>query len=377
MVDLIVVAVIVAPAIPIVVLRSIGAAEMIDTVLLPTLGIDLRPFHHSVAAERGVCHTGSRSVHLLGVVIWIEIVVDHAGIGQHTWTRHKLLTGVKRPAAVIEYAGAEIHRRRSICCIVHIGRISYTTGGTGSGLDKVVAEQIISLLRSDACPVGFTAVVCACTGVWECGVVIHHTDRYISIGVSAVSRDVFHQIALSLRSRITGRTLADHGSGNAARKLAGKLYLNRIESRYIDRLGGERLHRLRFVNNDSVCLVAVVDSLRSEGERRIVICAGSGSRSVGECTGCLKCGYQVAVKLVTRIIGCLSPNNCALHGAKGLVIDHGVLRQCRCDKHHAIRDSRAECQHVGRLNAAEEVTVFTKDQIFFCHFDFSFRFKNK
>ncbi len=263
-------------------------------------------------------------------------MVNHAGIGQHTRTGHELLARVKGPATVIEYAGAEIHCRRSKCRIVHIRRISHSTGRTGSSLDQVIAEQIVSLLRSDACPVGFTAIVRTGAGIRECGVIIHYADCYISIGVSAVSRDVLHKIALSLRSRITGRTLADHCSGNAARKLAGKLHLDCIRSRYIDRLGGKRLHRLRFVDNDTVCLITVVNALRSEGECRIVICAGSGSCGIGEGAGCLECGDQITVELITRIIGCLPPNNCALHGAKGLVIDHGVFRQCCCDKHHAV-----------------------------------------
>lgn len=51
MVDLVVIAVVVTPAIPVGILRGVGAAEMIDAVRLPTLRVDLRPFHHGIAVK--------------------------------------------------------------------------------------------------------------------------------------------------------------------------------------------------------------------------------------------------------------------------------------------------------------------------------------
>ena len=75
MIDLVVIAVIVTPAIPSIVLRSIGAAEMVNTIRFPTLCIDLRPFHHGVAAERSIRNLGCGAVDLLGIVVRIEIVI--------------------------------------------------------------------------------------------------------------------------------------------------------------------------------------------------------------------------------------------------------------------------------------------------------------
>ena len=75
MIDLVVITVIVTPAIPSIVLRSIGAAEMVNTIRFPTLCIDLRPFHHGVAAERSIRNLGCGAVDLLGIVVRIEIVI--------------------------------------------------------------------------------------------------------------------------------------------------------------------------------------------------------------------------------------------------------------------------------------------------------------
>ena len=371
MIDLVIIAVIVAPAIPIIILRGVRTTEMIDTVRLPTLRIDLRPFHHGIAAKGSICDLRSRTVDLLSVVVRIEVMVYDAGIGQHTGTRHKLFARIKRPTAIVELTGAEIHSRRGKRCIVHIRRISYSSGRAGSRLDQVVAKQIISLLGSYAGSVRFAAVIGAGTRVRECRVVIDYADRYIGICVSTVRSDVLEQFTLSLAGRITSRAPSNNCTGNTVRQLCRDFNLNGVRCRNIYRLSGKLLHRFRFIHDYTVSLVPVIHALRGIRERCIVVSSGGGSATVSKDSRRLDVGDQIAVELILRIIGCLPPDNCTFHGAECLVIHDRIVGKCCCDFHNATLNSHAECQHIGRLNAAEEVSVFTENQIFFCHFDYS------
>ena len=228
MIDLVVIAVIVTPAIPSIVLRSIGAAEMVNTIRFPTLCIDLRPFHHGVAAERSIRNLGCGAVDLLGIVVRIEIVIYNTCISQHTRTRHELFTRIKRPTTIVELTGAEIHSCRSKCRIIHIRRISYSSGRAGSRFHQIITEQIISLLRGYAGSVCLAAIIGTGTGVRECGIVIYHADRHISICISAVCSDVLEQFALRFTGWITSSAPADNCTCNATRKLRRNFYLNGI-----------------------------------------------------------------------------------------------------------------------------------------------------
>ena len=228
MIDLVVITVIVTPAIPSIVLRSIGAAEMINTIRFPTLCIDLRPFHHGVAAKGGIRNLRSRTVDLLGIVVRIKIMVNLSGISQHTRTRHELFTRIKCPTTIVELTGAEIHSRRSKCSVIHIRRISYSSGRAGSRFHQIITEQIISLLRGNTGSVRLAAIIGTGTGVRECGIVIHHSDCHIGICISAVGSDVLEQLTLSLAGRITGRAPTDNCTCNATRKLRRNFYLNGI-----------------------------------------------------------------------------------------------------------------------------------------------------
>ena len=228
MIDLVVIAVIVTPAIPSIVLRSIGAAEMVNTIRFPTLCIDLRPFHHGVAAERSIRNLGCGAVDLLGIVVRIEIVIYNTCVSQHTGARHKLFARVKCPTTIVELTGAEIHSRRSKCRIIHIRRISYSSGGAGGCLDQVIAKQIVSLLRCYTGSVCLAAIIGAGTGVRECGIVIHHTDRHISIRISTIRSDVLEQIALRFTGGIASCAPTDNCTGNATRQLRRNLNLNSV-----------------------------------------------------------------------------------------------------------------------------------------------------
>ena len=274
MIDLVVITVIVTPAIPSIVLRSIGAAEMVNTIRFPTLCIDLRPFHHGVTAKGGIRDLGSRTVDLLGIVVRIEIVIDNACISQHTRTRHELFTRVKRPTTIIELTGAEIHSRRSKCRVIHIRRISYSSGRAGSRFHQIVTKQIISLLRGNTGSVRLAAIIGTGTGVRECGIVIHHSDCHIGIRISAVCSDVLEQFALRFTGRITSSAPADNRTGNATRKLRRDLNLDSVRCRDIYRLSGKLLHRLRFVYYSAIRLVSVVHALC--GIRKSCIVVGSG-----------------------------------------------------------------------------------------------------
>ena len=373
MIDLVVITVIVAPAIPSIVLRSIGAAEMVNTIRLPPLRVDLWPFHHGVAAERSIRNLGCGAVDLLGIVVRIEIVIDNACISQHTRTRHELFARVERPTTTVELAGAEIHSRRSKCRIIHIRRISYSSGGAGSRLDQVIAEQIVSLLRRYAGSVCLAAIIGTGTGVRECGIVIHHSDCHIGIRISAVGGDVLEQFTLSLAGRITGRAPTDNCTCNATRKLRRNFYLNGIRRRDIHRLSGKLLHRLRFINNYTVSLIPIIHTLRGIRECRIVIGSGRRDITIRESCRCFNIGDKIAIEFILRIVSRLPPDNCTLHGAERLVIHDRVVGKCSCNYHASILSNKrsAEYQHIGRLNAAEEVSVFTENQIFFCHFDCS------
>src|SRR5699024_10468899 len=70
-VDLVVKSVVVAPAFPTLILRGIRAAEMVHAALFPPFGVDLRPFHHSVAAKRSISNFGSPAFRLLRIIIRI------------------------------------------------------------------------------------------------------------------------------------------------------------------------------------------------------------------------------------------------------------------------------------------------------------------
>ena len=58
MIDLIILSIIIAPTIPSIILRSIRATEVINTILFPTLCENLRPFHHCVTAKCSVSNLG-------------------------------------------------------------------------------------------------------------------------------------------------------------------------------------------------------------------------------------------------------------------------------------------------------------------------------
>ena len=274
MIDLVVVAIIVAPAIPSIVLRSFGAAEMVNTIRLPPLRVDLWPFHHGVAAKGGIRNLRSRTVDLLGIVVRIKIMVNLSGISQHTRTRHELFTRIKCPTTIVELTGAEIHSRRSKCSVIHIRRISYSSCGAGGCLDQVIAEQIVSLLRRYTGSVCLTAIIGTGTDVRECGIVIHHSDCHIGICISAVGSDVLEQFALRFTGRITSSAPADNRTGNATRKLRRDLNLDSVRCRDIYRLSGKLLHRLRFVYYSAIRLVSVVHALC--GIRKSCIVVGSG-----------------------------------------------------------------------------------------------------
>ena len=228
MVDLVVIAVVVTPAIPVGILRGVGAAEMIDAVRLPTLRVDLRPLHHSIAAKGRVCNLGNRTVNLPGIVVRIKIMVNLSGVSQHTRTRHEFFARIKCPTTIVELTGAEIHSRRSKCRIIHIRRISYSSGGAGGCLDQVIAKQIVSLLRCYTGSVCLAAIIGAGTGVRECGIVIHHTDRHISIRISTIRSDVLEQIALRFTGGIASCAPTDNCTGNATRQLRRNLNLNSV-----------------------------------------------------------------------------------------------------------------------------------------------------
>ena len=287
MIDLVVITVIVTPAIPSIVLRSIGAAEMINTIRFPTLCIDLRPFHHGVTAKGGIRDLGSRTVDLLGIVVRIEIVIDNTCISQHTRTRHELFTRIKRPTAIIELTGAEIHSRRSKCGIIHIRRISYSSGRAGSRFHQIVTKQIISLLRGNTGSVRLAAIIGTGTGVRECGIVIYHADRHISICISAVCSDVLEQFALRFTGWITSSAPADNRTGNATRKLRRDLNLDNIRCRDIYRLSGKLLHRPRFVYYSAIRLVSVVHALCGIRECGVIVSSGARSFSVSKACGLL------------------------------------------------------------------------------------------
>ena len=54
MIDLIVQAIIVTPALIIFIDPNIRATEVVNTILFPTLGPDLRPFYHCVTVETAI-----------------------------------------------------------------------------------------------------------------------------------------------------------------------------------------------------------------------------------------------------------------------------------------------------------------------------------
>ena len=126
MVDFIIIAVIVTPAIPSIILRNIRTTEMINAVLFPTLGINLRPFHHRIAAERSIGNTGCSAVDFFGIIVGIEIMIHHTCIGQHTGTRHKHFSRLKIPTAVIK-GTSKVHLCRSKIGIVNVGWIGNTS----------------------------------------------------------------------------------------------------------------------------------------------------------------------------------------------------------------------------------------------------------
>ena len=371
MIDLVVIAVIVAPAIPIIILRGIGAAEMIDTIRLPTLRVDLRPFHHGIAAKGSICDLRSRTVDLLSIIVRIEVMVYNTRIGQHTRTRHKFFARVKRPTAIVELTGVEIHSRRSKCRIIHIRRISYSPCWAGGCLDQVITEQIISLLRRYAGSVCLAAIIGTGTGVRKCGIVIHHSDCHIGIRISAVCSDVLEQFTISFTDRIASHAPTNNSTGNTTRQLRRDLNLDGVRRRNIHRLSRKLLHRLWFIHDYTVSLVSVIHTLRGIRERCIIVSSGGGSATVRKYSRRLDVGDQIAVELILRIVGCLPSDNCTFHGAECLVIHDCVIGKCCCDFHNATLNGHAERQHIRRLNAAEEVSVFTENQIFFCHFDCS------
>ena len=166
MVDLVVIAVVVTPAIPVGILRGVGAAEMIDAVRLPTLRVDLWPFHHSVAAKGSISNLGSPAFRLLRVVVRIQIMVYNAGVSQHTRTWHKFLARGKVPVSVAETA-AEIHLGRREIRVVNIVGIRNTSARAAGRLDKIVTKQIIPLFRGYACAVGFASVIGSGASVGE------------------------------------------------------------------------------------------------------------------------------------------------------------------------------------------------------------------
>ena len=331
MVDLVVLTVIVAPAIPIVILRHIRAAEMVDTVLFPTLCIDLRPFHHGVAAKGSICDLRSRTIDLLSIVIGIEVMIYDTSISQHARTRHKFFARVKRPTAIVKLTGAEIHSCRSKCCIIHIRRISYSSCGTGGCLDQVITEQIISLIRCYAGSVCLAAIIGTGTGVRKCGIVIHHSDCHIGIHISAIGSDVLEQFTLSLTGRITSRAPTDDCTGNATRQLCRDFNLDGVRRRNIHRLSGKFLHRLRFIDYYTVSLIPVIYTLCGIRECCIVVSSGGGSATIRKDSRRLDVGDQIAVELILRVIGCLPPDNRTFHGAERLVIHDCVIRKCSCD----------------------------------------------
>ena len=287
MVDLVVLTVIVAPAIPIVILRYIRAAEMVDTILLPTLRIDLRPLHHSVAAKGGVCDLRSGAVNLLGIIVGIEIMIHSACISQHTGARHKLLTRVKCPTAIAELSSAEIHSSRSKRRIIHIRRISYSSGRTGGCFDQIVAEQVVSLLRGYTGSVCLAAIIGSGAGVRECRVVIHHANRYICICISAVRSDVLEQLALGLTGWITSCASANDRTCDATRKLCRDLNLNGVGCRNIHRLSGKCLHRLRLIDDYTVSFIPVIHALGRIRECSVIVSSGGRSFSVSKACGLL------------------------------------------------------------------------------------------
>ena len=228
MVDLVVIAVVVTPAIPVGILRGVGAAEMIDAVRLPTLRVDLRPFHHGIAVKGRVCNLGNRTVNLPGIVVRIKIMVNLSGVSQHARTRHEFFARIKCPTTIVELTGAEIHSRRSKCRIIHIRRISYSSCGAGGCLDQVIAKQIISLLRGNTGSVRLAAIIGTGTGVRKCGIVIHHTNRHISIRISTVRSDVLEQFSLRFTGRVTSCAPTDNCAGYTTRQLRRNLNFNGV-----------------------------------------------------------------------------------------------------------------------------------------------------
>ena len=166
MIDLVVKSIVVAPAFPTLILRGVRASEMVYAALFPSFGVDLRPFHHSVAAKGGISNLGSPAFRLLRVVVWIQIMVYNAGVSQHTRTGHEFLARGKVPVAVAE-AAAEIHLGRRETSIVNIVRIRNASARATGRLDKIVTEQIIPLFRGYACTVGFAPVIGSGAGVRE------------------------------------------------------------------------------------------------------------------------------------------------------------------------------------------------------------------
>ncbi len=134
-VDLVVKSVVVAPAFPTLILRGIRAAEMVHAALFPPFGVDLRPFHHSVAAKRSISNLGSPAFRLLRVVVRIQIMVYNAGVSQHTRTWHKFLARGKVPVSVAETA-AEIHLGRREIRVVNIVRIRNTSARAAGDLTR-------------------------------------------------------------------------------------------------------------------------------------------------------------------------------------------------------------------------------------------------
>ena len=139
---------------------------MVHAALFPSFGVDLRPFHHSVAAKGSVRNFGSPAFRFFRVVVRIQIMVYNAGISQHTRTGHEFLARGKVPVPIAETA-AEIHLGRREIRVVSIVRIRNTSARAAGRLDKIVTKQIIPLFRGYACAVGFASVIGSGAGVGE------------------------------------------------------------------------------------------------------------------------------------------------------------------------------------------------------------------
>ena len=298
-------------------------------------------------------------------------MIHYTGISKHTRTRHKFLARCKVPTTIVKYFRGEIHLCWCKSGIVYIIRISNTSGRIRGSFNQVISEQIVSLFWSNTRSIRFAAVISSCTCIRERGIIIYSSYYNISIGINTICSNIHERLAICFANRISRCTLTNYCANNTSWKSCCNFYFNTVSNRYIYRLRCELFHGFWFVYHNSICLVTVVNTLSCIRKCCIVISSGCRFSFINQRSRCLNICYQFTIKLIFRIVCCLSSNDCTFHSAKCLVIYDSIIWKSRSNSYYAILSYNIKCQHVRRFNTAKEVSIFPKDQIFFCHFEFS------